>query len=259
MKLHFRDTTSKADIADALRTMWAALEQAGSVRERLDRVLRQAIVRMVLPPGQALSEKDTAEVFAVSRQPVREAFIRLSEVGLVEVLPQRGTFVVGVSIAAVHEARFVREAVELAVARQAAEQGLDAAIIAELYELIERQRRCAELPDHDRFFSLDEAFHRTLILGVEQRTAWTVVEKVKAHLDRLRYLSVPETTPIDKLVGQHLAIVQAIEQQDVEAAQASMRLHQREILQSLPDLIRRFPQIYEGYAGGGIIHTESKA
>lgn len=256
--MHIPNTDNKADIADALRGMWAAPEHAGSVREHLDRVLRQAIVRMVLPPGRALSEKDMADVFAVSRQPVREAFIRLAEVGLVEVRPQRGTFVVGVSIAAVHEARFVREAIELAVVRLAAEQGLDAEAIAELYELVERQRRCAERPDHDRFFSLDEAFHRTLILGAGQRTAWAVVEKVKPHLDRLRYLSIPETTPIDKLVSQHLAIVEAVDRQDVDTAQAHMLVHQREILQSLPDLLRRFPEIYAGDATG-TIRTESKA
>ncbi len=200
---------------------------------------------MVLAPGQALSEKELADTFSVSRQPVREAFIRLSEAGLVEVRPQRGTFVVKISQQAVLEARFVREAVEVAVAREAATRGLDRPVLAELHDLIERQRRCIEPDDHDRFFLLDEDFHRALSLGIGQQAAWKVTEEVKAQLDRVRYLSVPESTPLDKLIAQHEAIVDAIERQDSEAAAEAMRVHQSEILESLPDLVRRFPEMFQ--------------
>src|SRR5688572_29392837 len=88
---------------------------------RVLRELRTAIVTMRLRPGQALSEKDIAARLGVSRQPVREAFIKLSEAGLVTVRPQRGTFVVKISTRQVTDARFVREAVEIAVARKACE------------------------------------------------------------------------------------------------------------------------------------------
>ncbi len=63
-----------------------------------------------------LSEQDIATRLGVSRQPVREAFIKLGEAGLIRVLPQRGTLVVKISRAAVEDARFIREAVECAVA-----------------------------------------------------------------------------------------------------------------------------------------------
>ncbi|UYG07556.1 GntR family transcriptional regulator [Halomonas sp. M4R1S46] len=228
-----------------LQTLWQDTRESDSVRQRLYQVLRQSIIRMVLAPGQALSEKELADTFSVSRQPVREAFIRLSEAGLVEVRPQRGTFVVKISQQAVLEARFVREAVEVAVAREAATRGLGKPVLADLRELIERQRRCIEPADHDRFFLLDEAFHRTLSLGIGQQTAWKVTEEVKAQLDRVRYLSIPSSTPIDKLIEQHVAIVDAIERRDVEAAAEAMRVHQCEILQSLPELVRRFPEMFQ--------------
>lgn len=228
-----------------LQALWQETRDSDSVRQRLHEVLRQSIIRMELAPGQALSEKELAETFAVSRQPVREAFIRLSEAGLVEVRPQRGTFVVKISQQAVLEARFVREAVEVAVAREAANRGLAPPVLAELRELIERQRRCSEPADHDRFFLLDESFHRTLSLGIGQQAAWKVTEEVKAQLDRVRYLSVPESTPIDKLIEQHAAIVDAIEWRDADAAAEAMRIHQSEILQSLPELVRRFPEMFQ--------------
>lgn len=231
-----------------LLALWHKADDSGAVHQRLYHVLRQSIIRMILAPGQALSEKEIADTFNVSRQPVREAFIRLSEAGLVEVRPQRGTYVVRISQQAVLGARFVREAVEVAVARLAAEQGLDRATLAELRELIERQRRCIDPQDYDRFFQLDEAFHRTLSLGVNQQAAWRVTEEVKAQLDRVRYLSVPDSTPINKLIGQHARIVDTIARRDVEAAASAMAVHQREIWQSLPDLVRRFPAMFEDSA-----------
>ena len=81
--------------------------------------LRHAIVTLRLRPGQSLSEQGVAHQLRTSRTPVREAFIKLAEAGLFEVLPQRGTFVRKISVRAVKDARFVREAIELAVLRRA--------------------------------------------------------------------------------------------------------------------------------------------
>lgn len=228
-----------------LQAMWLRTSTDVSVRQRLHKVLRQAIIRMVLAPGQALSEKEIADLFAVSRQPVREAFIRLSESGLVEVRPQRGTYVVRISRQAVLEARFIRESLEVAIALEAAKCELPSSVLMELNELIERQRSCIERQDHDRFFFLDEMFHRTLAISTGQTMAWNVIEDVKAQLDRVRYLSIPDSTPIPKLADQHQAIVDAISAGDTEAAEQAMSIHQREILHSLPELERRFPELFE--------------
>ena len=234
----------------SLLALWEE-QPDGNVRQRLYAVLRQSIIRMTLAPGQALSEKEIAETFAVSRQPVREAFIRLSEAGLVEVRPQRGTYVVHISQAAVMEARFVREAIEIAVARAAAEQGLDAAIHDELHELIARQQRCIAPQDHDRFYRLDEDFHRTLALGTGHDAAWRVTQEVKAQLDRVRYLSVPDATPITKLIDQHTRILEGIVARDADAAERAVKEHLREILSSLPALVERFPDLFEAAASSG--------
>src|SRR6476661_7669871 len=110
-----------------------------SIAEQVFRTLRTSIVTMRLTPATALSEQDIADRLKVSRQPVREAFIKLAEIGLVRVLPQRGTFVVKISAKAVTDARFVREAVECAIARRAAE-GIGKAAVANLTAIIKEQR-----------------------------------------------------------------------------------------------------------------------
>src|SRR5713226_9289569 len=95
--------------------------RGSSIAEQVFRTLRFSIVTMKLTPATALSEQEIADRLNVSRQPVREAFIKLSDIGLVRVLPQRGTFVEKISAKAVTDARFVREAVECAIARRASE------------------------------------------------------------------------------------------------------------------------------------------
>jgi len=217
--------------------------RAGSIAEQVFRTLRSAIVTMQLTPATALSEQDIAGRLKVSRQPVREAFIKLSEIGLVRVLPQRGTFVVKISAKAVTDARFVREAVECAIARRASE-GIDAAAMEDLREILAQQRKAARNPEE--FFVLDEAFHRGLAHAAECAYAWKVIEEAKAQMDRVRFLSLPDATPIGHLIKQHEAILDQIAAGRGSAAEQAMRDHLREILKSLPRLARAFPDMFEG-------------
>ena len=71
-----------------------SINLAAPIVPQIIQALRQSIVEMHLKPGEALSEKEVAARYGVSRQPVREAFIKLAEAGLLQVLPSRGTFIV---------------------------------------------------------------------------------------------------------------------------------------------------------------------
>jgi DNA-binding GntR family transcriptional regulator len=218
------------------------IDGAGSIGEQVFRTLRSAIVTMRLTPATALSEQEIAGRLKVSRQPVREAFIKLSEIGLVRVLPQRGTFVVKISAKAVTDARFVREAVECAIARRASE-GIGKAQIDDLRAVLSEQRKAAR--DPEAFFVLDEAFHRGLAHAAECTYAWKVIEEAKAQMDRVRFLSLPDATPIGHLITQHQAILDAIVAGQPAAAERAMQDHLREILKSLPRLSRTFPDMFD--------------
>ena len=219
------------------------VESGEPIARRVYRVLRQAIVTMQFRPGQALSEQEIADQLGVSRQPVREAFIKLSEAGLLTIRPQRGSFVVKISVKQVLDARFVREAVETAVVRKACET-ITPAGIAELRDNLKAQWDIADEPVPVRFLELDEAFHRAIAIGAECDYAWRIVEETKAQMDRVRYLSVPYATPIRRLISQHQAVLEAIVARDPVKAEAAMGLHLREILTSLPELEGKFPDLF---------------
>lgn len=205
--------------------------------------VRQAVVQLQLRPGNLLSEADVARQYGVSRQPVREAFIKLAEVGLVEVRPQRGTFVKLISIREVQNARFIREAIEVAVVRKAA---LDVTPggLGELGRILGGQREAAARGDNAGFLRLDDAFHQAIAHSADCDHAWRVLEGLKAQLDRVRYLSMPDATPLETLIGQHAAIVDALARHAAGDAQAAMRAHLGEILISLPRLAHANPELF---------------
>jgi DNA-binding GntR family transcriptional regulator len=216
----------------------------GAIAPQVLRLLREAIVRGELLPGSLVSEAELAQRLGVSRQPVREAFIKLQEAGLLSVRPQRGTVVQRISLEAVHGARFVREAVEAAVARAAAE-ARPAALPARLEALIAEQETAARRADAAWFLRLDEAFHRAIAEGAGLAFAWTSLEPIKAQMDRVRFLSFEGATPLPDLIRQHRAIAEAIAAGAPDAAEAAMRAHLREILSSLPRIAAAHPDFFE--------------
>ena len=219
------------------------LAQSEPIARQVTRVLRRAIVTMRLNPGEMLSEQDIATQLGVSRQPVREAFIKLNEAGLLSIRPQRGTVVQRISVSGVLNARFVREAVEVAVAREAAlarPRGLD----AELAGLIAAQERAAAAADAPEFLRLDEAFHRAIAEAVGRGFAWTTLETLKAQMDRVRFLSMEGATPLPDLIRQHRAIAEGIAAGEPDRAEAALWTHLREILASLPRIAETHPNYF---------------
>ena len=215
----------------------------GTIGNRVFDAIRQAIVQLQLRPGHLLSEADVARQLGVSRQPVREAFIKLADVGLVEVRPQRGTFVKLISIREVQNARFVRAAIEIAIVRKAALEATRGKI-ADPERVLADQREASERGDHVAFLRLDEAFHQAVAHTADCDHAWRVLEGLKAQMDRVRYLSMPNATPIDTLIGQHAAIVDALGRHSPDDAEAAMRAHLSEILTSLPRLAEAHPDLF---------------
>ena len=220
-----------------------ASARAGRMGSRVFDSIRQAIVQLKLRPGTLLSEAEIARQLGVSRQPVREAFIKLTEVGLVEVRPQRGTYVMLISIRQVQNVRFIREAIEVAVVRKAAHDASPKRI-DEFRKLLDLQREAERRSDHLEFLRLDDAFHQALAHAVDTDYAWRVLENLKVQMDRVRHLSMPDATPIDMLIGHHAAVIDAIARHAPDDAEAAMRAHLSEILNSLPRLAQAHPDLF---------------
>ena len=221
------------------------LAQGAAVGPQLHRLLRDRIIRGDMPPGSRISETEIAVVYSVSRQPVREAFIKLAEEMLVEVRPQRGTFVSLISVPAVITARFIREAVEADIVRRVAERADTSALRVLDARMGEQIALSADAPG-EVFMRLDEEFHRALAELAGQASVADRLEEMKIHMNRVRHISARQFSR-DRLVAQHAQVVEAIRAREPQRAEAAMRVHLREIVVDLPGIVATFPAYFDGH------------
>ncbi|MFC3705556.1 GntR family transcriptional regulator [Devosia honganensis] len=229
------------------------LEQAlaGTVLDRGQRashqvydLLRKAIVSLRLEPNQPISEQEVASVLSLSRTPVREAFIRLAEEGLLISYPQLATVISPIRMDAIFEAQFLREAVESAIAERAAEN-IDAIGTARLEGAYEAHRIAWEAGNWSEFYHWDEMTHQIVAEIAGLTGVFKHLEPARAQLDRMRHVVLPERDTAIRVINQHREFITAICEGRGEQARAAMARHTRDILTRLPDLRQRRPELFE--------------
>jgi len=224
------------------RTTVVTLDASAPITPQIYAQLRDAIIRNRFAPGDRISESEIAKSCDVSRQPVREAFIRLAGEGLLAILPQRGTVITKINYTDVLNARFLREAIEADIVAILTDNP-DASLIRELRAQLKAQQGIAR-DRPSEFIELDERFHRTLADAADKRGAWRRIEGLKSQMDRVRFLSLGQF-PAQKLVAQHAAVVDSIERGEMIAANAAIRGHLREVLIDLPRILAANPEFFE--------------
>jgi DNA-binding GntR family transcriptional regulator len=210
----------------------------GPARAQVYVALRDAIVSAALEPGRQLSENELAALLGVSRTPIREALQRLREERLVAIVPQLGTFVTRISTSAVGDAQFVREALECAAIRETAVRVSDHDVAA-----LEEVTRDAA--DFDGFYVLDDELHQALCDLSGHEIAWSLSQRAKGHLNRVRRLSLPEPGYLAEMIEEHRAVVAAVAARDPDAAERALRHHLRMVLSTLPAIRAQHPDYFE--------------
>ena len=146
--------------------------------EQVHVILRKDIIDMRLKPGKAISEKELCGRFGISRTPVREACLRLSFDNLVEVFPQRWTFVSKIRLQDVREDHFIREALETATIQFAA-QHLTRKDKDNLSEILDKQQICVDSNESEKLYQLDQMLHKYLAQVGHSDRVWNVIENAK--------------------------------------------------------------------------------
>jgi GntR family transcriptional regulator, rspAB operon transcriptional repressor len=222
----------------------AERSRRGPARAHVYTALRDAIVSGQLEPGRQISENELAARLGVSRTPIREALQRLREERLVAVVPQYGTFVTHISESAVSDAQFVREALECAAIRGTALRARDQDLAA-LEGIIRRQDAAREANDSDSFYVLDDELHQLLCDLSGHDIAWSLSQRAKGHLNRIRRLSMPEPGYMMEMIGEHRAVVAAVAAHDPDEAEQTLRHHLRMVLSTLPAIREQHPDYFE--------------
>lgn len=208
-------------------------------------VLTLAILRLDLPPGSLISEAEVAARFGASRTPVREAFMQLRELDLVVTHPSRGNFVTKLSEQRILEARFIREAIELANIKLLCQNGVPAEFEAELAKNLSQQEQCVDNDELMAFQILDDAFHLTLARATGFPRAGELLMREKVPLDRLRAFSLVSLPHKKLLFDEHTAIFEATIARDEKRASETMTAHVNSILNVLSTVATEHNEFFE--------------
>jgi DNA-binding GntR family transcriptional regulator len=218
--------------------------RAATAAARIYSDLRSELVSLHRRPGEAVSEAQIALSFGVSRTPVREAILKLSDEGLLEIYPQSGIFVSRIPIDALPEAIIIRKALEETTARLAAERATPSQILA-LRSVLERQREASAAGDIETFHQADELFHATVADVAGYPGIWKFIQQVKIHVDRYRRLTLPQLGRIPKVITEHEAVLTAIEAHDPERARRAMEAHLESLLENISATQHINPEFFD--------------
>lgn len=214
--------------------------RAASTAQQVHDWLHRRVVTGELLPGARLSETEIAAQLGLSRQPVREAFIRLAEGGLAEIRPQRGTYIGRISMRAVLSARLIREAVESDLARMVAQTRPD---LSTFHAQIAAQEAAHAAGDVPGFIWADDRFHAALAEAAGCPAVWQDLDRLKAQMNRMRHLSMRVFDRADT-IAQHRTMLAALETGDPDAAEAATRAHLRQMLDELPQMAAAHPDFF---------------
>jgi DNA-binding GntR family transcriptional regulator len=201
------------------------------LRDRAYDALRDAIVRLELLPGQALTERLLSERLGVSKSPIRDALIRLEREGLVRSSPFKGFEVAPINEAECRNVFQVREALEVyCVDRFAREHHCGA--LAALEETHREQARLIEAGEPLEAYTRSR-FHALLMASLGNPTFLSASRIVRAHVQRIQRVAVRIAGQIEQTHREHATILEAIRARDAAAAAARMRAHIGSVLEQV--------------------------
>jgi GntR family transcriptional regulator, rspAB operon transcriptional repressor len=111
--------------------------------------------------------------------------------------------------------------------------------------IIRGQEAAREANDYDRFYVLDDDLHRALCDLSGHEIAWSLSQRAKGHLNRVRRLSLPEPGYLTEMISEHRAVVAAVGRREPDAAEQALRHHLRMVLSTLPAIRAQHPDYFE--------------
>ncbi|WP_334223796.1 GntR family transcriptional regulator [Thiosocius teredinicola] len=211
-----------AAVLDAKTNAKNSTSQASKLRD----VLEEEIVNGVVKPGDRLDEAALAERFNVSRTPIREAFKYLVGSGLVETVPNRGTFVASVGLPQLVEMFEVMAELEGMCARLAARR-ITEEESAELQSLLDDCAQAKEQGDLDGYYYINQQFHDCIYRASHNQFLAQQTRQLQTRLKPYRRLQLRVRNRASTSLEEHRLIVAAIVNGDEQAAESHIKDHVR--------------------------------
>lgn len=195
-----------------------------SLSARVFKKLRKDILAGRYAANEELKEKSIGEELGVSRTPVREALRQLELEGLVSIIPNKGAYVVGVTLKDVRDIYEIRSMLEGLCAKWAAEY-ITKEQLAELEEIIYLSEFHAAKENWEQILELDNRFHELLYESSHSKELMHVLKDYHQYVQRLRKNTLTHPERVKASTEEHKSIAEALRRHDAALAQTNALNH----------------------------------
>ncbi len=197
-----------------------------TIRNQVYNILKENIIQANLKPGTQVSEQELGDELKVSRTPVREAMIHLAQEELVEIIPQKGTYISKINIEAVEESRYMRQILEVDITKAAAVE-FPESLFFSFEENLNLQKLYLEQRNYTKLFEYDEEFHKLIYIGTNKMRVWKSIQNISGQLNRVRILSLSANSDElwNLIYNEHVEIFNMIKNHRVDEVQEIVIKH----------------------------------
>jgi DNA-binding GntR family transcriptional regulator len=184
------------------------------------------IEKMDFPPGISISENEVSKMYNVSRTVIRVVFTKLKDLKLIDVFPQRGTYVSLIDLNHISDILFVRTAIENEIINRVMNVSDKTVLVEKLEKNIELQQKFIGSKEYgDEFANLDKEFHDIIADFINKKNVYRFIAEQYIHVRRWRYFEIARVNRLDQLIEEHENMFQAIKENDKNKAMESLRTH----------------------------------
>lgn len=203
------------------------------------RALKNAIQFLALEPGSVLAEADLVTELGVSRTPIREALIRLEDDALVNIYPQRGTYVAKISLPLAKEMAYMRHVLETEIAADLCRRKAD--LRDATAESMFLMRQALKKKDIIEYILNDDAFHRSIFAAAGREPIWNVISATRAHYIRVLMLDLTLPSTLEESYQDHERIVQLVGRGALDDLLAILNTHHdHTAMKREPEILAKF-------------------
>lgn len=191
--------------------------------------IKSQIINLDLLPGTKVKEEDLAKEFNISRTPIRGVISRLVKDSLLEVKPQKGTYVSKIDLSKINDYIYVRKAVEMQMISKICNVITDEQI-KELEEILVKQHEIIQMEPSiaksKMFFHNDNLFHATMFKFASLEGVWKIIHTNAIPLNRARIMANLRSNPqVEKIYEQHKQMVEYLKSKDEKGAINALEYH----------------------------------
>lgn len=184
------------------------------------------IERLEYMPGDKLSENELCGIYHVSRHVIRNALALLKGRRLVEVYPQRGTYVGLIDMEYIQDILYLREAVEQEALARIMQMSDRTQVVQRMRVALEVQKGLEDDTDyHEKFYALDNIFHEALLEAIGRPNVTKLISEPYIHIRRWRNFEIRSKKRLIEITREHEDLISAIEDGNGEAARECLHNH----------------------------------